>query len=437
MARRSTALKTQNESAISGDRVPLPCVNCSRPKRSGQGFGLRLSWPRQSDARRAVVLKSPLSSSSAVGRYADAHFVHTSYFDVEAYRGLAGSGLPYTHSRLQEPPTWNPLNLEALDRDLLDYYLANVVIRLALAPDTASTPAVLRSILAFSSLHRYGLQSQAAELKIAALQALVETSAVSTLDATETIHHAVTGLLICSFEIQEASCTSGQWTGHIVRVNKIINASSRSALLQLDSEVAIILDWFSKPPLPGIALLDLLSKICDVIYSREIPPDSIEDVNDYKGFLKVLAWRIRSVSTLPDTADSKSVPDDATLVTQLYQHALLLYVGQTCQALLGQSFRLQDYIDRAFSIITRLSSCKQQFPVFIVGCEARTDTQRALILDLIAKTEKGVSSRSYSYVKLILQAIWAQDDLTDGEAIGYWDRLTSPISRCAILPSFV
>ena len=47
------------------------------------------------------------------------------------------------------------------------------------------------------------------------------------------------------------------------------------------------------------------------------------------------------------------------------------------------------------------------------------------------------SSRSLSYCKRILQAVWAQYDLANGINIGYRDKLTVIISFCLILPSFI
>jgi hypothetical protein len=36
-----------------------------------------------------------------------------------------------------------------------------------------------------------------------------------------------------------------------------------------------------------------------------------------------------------------------------------------------------------------------------------------------------------------LQAVWAQDDLANGNNISYRDKLTSVMSHCLLVPSFV
>ena len=121
--------------------------------------------------------------------------------------------------------------------------LGNILVRIAVQGETATAAAVLQALLAFSSLHRYGLQSQALELKIAALASLAKASAAPDLGAKATLQHTATGMLLCSFELHELSCTSGQWTIYLGGVKKVLNASSIKTLHQLGSDVAVLLDW--------------------------------------------------------------------------------------------------------------------------------------------------------------------------------------------------
>ena len=99
---------------------------------------------------------------------------------------------------------------------------------------------MLQALLAFSSLHRYGLQSQALELKTAALGSL---AAAPSLGAEATMQHTATGMLLCSFEVHELSCTSGQWTIYLGGVKTVLNAFSIKNLRRLGSDVAVLLDW--------------------------------------------------------------------------------------------------------------------------------------------------------------------------------------------------
>ena len=198
---------------------------------------------------------------------------------------------------------------------------------MALQGETTPASAVLQALLAFSSLHRYGLQSQALELKIAALGSLAKG-----LGAQTTMQqHIAAGMLLCSFEVHQPSCTAGQWTFHLGGVKTVLNASAVKAPRQLgcDSDMTILLDWVhyhevvarfsllhwkrkgaqellpatptdlfcaqaSNLLSPDFPMLDLLSQVCEtVVCSGAYPPGTGASgtVEDYRGFLEVLDWR--------------------------------------------------------------------------------------------------------------------------------------------------
>jgi hypothetical protein len=184
---------------------------------------------------------------------------------------------------------------------------------------------------------------------------------------------------------------------------------------------------------PILSILNLLSQVCDIVSSSAIQPETSGNVNNYKSFLEVLDWRIRSLP-IPKVADDD---DDTILVIKLYQLAMLVYLNRSSEGLINQPIRIQQQIEQAFAIIPRLSSCKQQFPIFVIGCESRTDEQRAIVLDVISRTEKMSSSRSFNHCRGLLQAVWAQDDLAESNDFSYRGKLTTVISSCIILPTFV
>ena len=341
---------------------------------------------------------------------------------------------------------------------------------MALQEKTAADATVLQALLAFASLHRYGLQSQALELKIAALGSLAKG-----FDAKTTMQHIATGMLLCSFEVHQPSCTSGQWTFHLGGVKTVLNASSVRTLRQLGSDMTVLSDWVhyhevlarfsllhwnhdegvtpelpstpptdlvcpqaSNLPSPIFPMLDLLSQVCDaaVVSRSAIAPGISGAMDDYRGFLEILDWRIRTLP-LQKFPDDHGSDGSATLVMQLYQLAILLFLNRSFEGLLHQPIRMQNYIDKAFAILPQLSFCKPQFPIYIIGCEALTDEQRAVVLDVISRTEKMSCSRPLAFCRRILQAIWAQDDLANGVNLGYRSKLTAVMSRCPIVPCFV
>ena len=150
--------------------------------------------------------------------------------------------------------------------------LGNILVCIALQEETATAAAVLQALLAFSSLHRYDSQSQALELKIAALGSLAKASAAPSLGAKATMQHTATGMLLCSFEVHQSSCTSGQWTFYLGSVKTVLNASSIKTLRQLGSDVAVLLDWVHYHEV--LARFSLLHwKIEEAPELRSTPPD--------------------------------------------------------------------------------------------------------------------------------------------------------------------
>jgi hypothetical protein len=158
-----------------------------------------------------------------------------------------------------------------------------------------------------------------------------------------------------------------------------------------------------------------------------------DNLHEFKSFLEVLDWRIRSLP-IPNVTDDD---DDTALVIKLYQLAMSVYLNRISEGLIDQPIRMQQQIDQAFAILPRLRFCKQQFPIYVIGCESREDEQRAIVLDLISRTEQMSSSRCFNHCRGLLQAVWAQDDLAGLNNVSYHCKLTSVISNCVILPTFV
>lgn len=178
--------------------------------------------------------------------------------------------------------------------------------------------------------------------------------------------------------------------------------------------------------------LEMLSTVCETVSTRPAYTMSGEGLNDYKGFLKILDWKIRNNPPLPTSSNSP----ESIMLAELFQLATLVYLDRASGNLLDQEARTQERISKAFTILSQLPTCERQFPLFLLGCEARTDEQRVTIFDLISNTEKNTSSRSFMYTKRLLQAIWVQDDLAT-QQIDYTNKLSAMISCCSTLPTFV
>jgi hypothetical protein len=73
----------------------LPCCQkCSRAGRECQGYEMRLSWPRNDDKKRAIIVGSP--QMIHVRRETNPFFVNTTWRDIELHnrQSLRGESLP-------------------------------------------------------------------------------------------------------------------------------------------------------------------------------------------------------------------------------------------------------------------------------------------------------------------------------------------------------
>ena len=178
------------------------------------GPPLRLGWPRSDDTRRSVVGQEPTSTSTAKSESnngSELRFVSVSQRDMEMHYSN-------TDETLDLPMSWSPAVQDTGEQELLQHFqvsaskalaimghtpseLGDSLIRIALASNTASAGALLKSLLAFSSIHRHDIHSQAVELKMSAIKALGIASGSSHLGKREAIQHVATGMLLCSFEV--------------------------------------------------------------------------------------------------------------------------------------------------------------------------------------------------------------------------------------------
>lgn len=122
----------------------------------------------------------------------------------------------------------------------------------------------------------------------------------------------------------------------------------------------------------------------------------------------------------------------------IFQFSTLVLLNRVSCGVISQPAKVQRLTHDAFAALSQLSSCERQFPIFVLGCEAQTDQQRKIVLDIISRTEGTLASRNFNQVKQLLESIWAQDELADGQARdhNYWNRLLCTTSRCTTTPCF-
>ncbi|RSL51877.1 hypothetical protein CEP54_011184 [Fusarium duplospermum] len=320
---------------------------------------------------------------------------------------------------------------------------------MALSDNTPSATAILKSALALASYHRDKDHSHADQLKIAALRALA-ASTKGIIGADESIRHVAAGMLLCTLEIYQISAASSHWLWYVCGSKKVIKSAKLDEITQ-SNDITTLIGWvhycdvlarfslrhwqpnlldaggstigthfeaFRPAPAhligPPHEVLYLLSEVCDAVVE---PSDPRFHTNDYQQYLKLLEWKLRriDISNKENNTLTEISHSNADRIVELYQLATLIYLKRASADNPKERPHLQEWIAKSFYILSHLEDCQWPFPLLILGCEAQTDDQRAMILDLISRTESNIHFRKLDYIKTMIQRIWVQNDLIEEE----------------------
>ncbi|OLN90044.1 Arginine metabolism regulation protein II [Colletotrichum chlorophyti] len=483
---------------VHGDgRLPT-CEKCSRSQRDCEGYELRLSWPRNDDKRRAITANNaPLAATSLIQssqRSTNLTFVNTTWQDMELYGYLAGQTRPH-HLLRSFPNLWRQPRQQVSHMDLVHYWLTNkpvhnvahlslvtfghspsqirdALLSMALAHDAVSGLALFYALLAFSSLHRYGLNGQASQLKIQSLRFLSASVTDEPLIMPKAVQHVAASMLLGAFEILHPSEGSGEWLWHTWGAMDVIQATQLQDQ-PYESNTGYLLDWVqchetlsrfavhpwrpkslipgasigNDPKAPGscisasseksalnptYAILNLLSEICDTLVDPRDPRSRSEG---YQNRLKDLDRSIGNVHII--SASAESTPD-AMFAVELYHMATRIYRIRASQSPWEPTANLDFLIAAAFSGPVKSCICEHFFPLLIFACEAQKDEQRVAIINVIERTQRDARIRSIQEVKNTIQSLWVQPDLhkDDDVLVDYLGILSAVTSSSATIPSF-
>ncbi|KAI3327809.1 hypothetical protein HD806DRAFT_484001 [Xylariaceae sp. AK1471] len=482
------------------------CTNCARVQQTCQGYGVRLSWPKDGDTRRSMIGKVSVPQSNRL-KDTDIQLVHTSYFDLEMYYYLAklrssrdgNEGITQpTNLILPSPLSWKPVDLNAEELETLRYFestafsslatisadaasLRDILVRMALMNHTITSRAVLHAILAFASLHRDGLHLQAVQHKTAAVGALAASAKSGINAATEAAQHVATNMLLCSFEIHIGTDSHGHWPFYLMGAKEIIITTSldtqidrgdiaelvmwvyyhdvlaRFSLLHwrrysvstaLSKELGAVQGWqrdlcksATKLKLnlsPFTTILRYLGDVFDALCASAHSSRSIEGLQQEIHAFELGVENASKPTISPSSSTDKMI-DRLAVLTELFRAAVLVYIARVCETKFGELRDLTPLLDRAFIQIEQLHTCERLFPIFILGCEAKTDERRIAILDLVRRTEENTTVRSLECLRRALDSVWIQDDLHADQdmTLDYMNKLNVIVSSSPTLPTFV
>ena len=289
-----------------------------------------------------------------------------------------------------------------------------------------------------------------------------------------------------SIQLQQTTETNSQWVGHVCGAKDVIRAV-QSERYSPDSDASIILGWvyyydtlarftlrhwrtdLVKQTAASLGFNAMGSTSCALQYMiartsfvRQIPSISghshpllllLSEVfgatlypwnpryhtDEYQEYIDGLESRLKNLSLTGLGAGTalSVVTEDLDQVLELFRLAGLVYLERISKNFSGQSRKLDTWTEKAFLIFNKLDTCRNTFPLFVFGCEARTDDRRMMILKLIAKTERNPHLRNLLDTKVLIQSAWIQDDLqVDGE-VEYIQKLGLVLSTSDAIPNFV
>jgi len=115
-------------------------------------------------------------------------------------------------------------------------------------------------------------------------------------------------------------------------------------------------------------------------------------------------------------------------VAELYRLSGLIYLQRAARGAFSSNPAVKELVDAAYNIIKRMESCGNTFPIFIIGCEARSDERRAEILRILRTTRSVLGSMNINRVHEFIERFWAQEDLDVEQTIEYTTKVTSVLA---------
>ncbi|KAF4972586.1 hypothetical protein FSARC_859 [Fusarium sarcochroum] len=502
------------------DQTLPTCNRCLKAGRHCKGYGMRLSWPRRNDTRRAIVGPAPRQARLAVVQ-SEPQLVNTSSRDIKLNDLVSDSTFTYDGALqgtakaiaqvlddaraaqasqtptalLKSPKPWAALQLSPIEMDLFQYFVhkasysitsfghdalrtRDVLIRMAVSDITLSSTAVTKSALALASFHRDNASYSAGRLKGAALRMLSDSTRGS-ISITDSACHIAAGMIFCTLEIQQNSMKSNHWLWYLCGCARMIKLTGLDEI-ERDEDLTVLIGWahycnvisrfslrhwqpdfpinygdnvdidsvsfhpavcsYGEPDNligPPHEILYLLSEVLNGVVS---PSDPSFNTEAYRSHLQILDWKLRNIGK--GAKDSKTSTDTANpdfkMVTELYRLATLIYLRRASAGTLPTNRTFVEWIEKAFALLVQLPAFQWPFPLLIFGCEARTDKQRMVILDLMRRTMGNTEFRNIQTVKRVIETIWVQNDLSSTDDLDYIRKLGVILSSThKTVPSFL
>jgi hypothetical protein len=181
--------------------------------------------------------------------------------------------------------------------------------------------------------------------------------------------------------------------------------------------------------------MENIARVCDNVYDLDDPkrnsPQHIETLDRLERSL------VHAKQYVED-GDEPKQDNTSMQIAELYRLAGLVYLYRAGKSLPPTNIKVRTTVAAGFKIAATLISCTRAFPLVILGCEARTDAERLVLMDLVRRTQAHRKIGNIVGAQRLIEAAWAQDDLCAGDGeVDYVRKLDAVVRLSRFVPSFV
>lgn len=145
---------------------------------------------------------------------------------------------------------------------------------------------------------------------------------------------------------------------------------------------------------------------------------------------------VGAVGPLHDNSETSLTRSE--ILTCLYRCAVLIYFNRAVAEASTSSFQHRRLVREGILLLQYLGCCESAWLLFILACEANEDEQRRQILNALSESEEESMLRSnhVPLIRIMVEAIWNQNDLNLDSHVSYVRTLHAVISTAPWLPLF-
>lgn len=183
-------------------------------------------------------------------------------------------------------------------------------------------------------------------------------------------------------------------------------------------------------------VLESIAKICELLLDRnDLTCNSSERIEVLNRLERRLVHAKQYVNQ-EDEPETSSQNESIKKVAELYRLAGLIYLYRAGKGFSSNKSNVRMAVEAGLEIAASLKTCTRAFPIVVLGCEARCDNDRLVILELLRRTQDRRKISNIVTAQRFIEASWAQDDLHTEEELDYVRKFDAIMSRSKYLPSF-